>query len=245
MAVISFVNKASAAAASVTLPTGIAAGDLILIFAYRSATTAPSLAAGYTTPATGGTVSANAQSLRVAYKIADGTESGASSGTFTNASIVIAEVYRNVGSVGTTASATNAASTTTNIPTITLTKTDGTSWVAAFAGSKQATSQSTPSGTTLRATQVGTTLIAIGADTNGGVTSWAAHTSTAGSSVVGCGASVELVAANAAPTVALNTADLLNTSDTTPTLQFTGTDTDGDTITYELQIDSVNTFDSQ
>lgn len=49
---------------------------------------------------------------------------------------------------------------------------------------------------------------------------------------------------NAPPTVALNTADESVTSDTTPSLDFTGTDENGDDIRYQIQIDSNNTFDS-
>ncbi len=36
-----------------------------------------------------------------------------------------------------------------------------------------------------------------------------------------------------------------NTTDTTPVLEFTGTDVDGDSVTYQVQIDSADTFDSQ
>ena len=49
---------------------------------------------------------------------------------------------------------------------------------------------------------------------------------------------------NYPPTVALNSpADASSTSDTTPDFTFTGTDTEGNDITYEIQIDTVNTFD--
>jgi hypothetical protein len=49
-----------------------------------------------------------------------------------------------------------------------------------------------------------------------------------------------------APTVALNTpADAGSTSDTTPTLDFTGTDAQSNDIRYNIQIDTANTFDSQ
>lgn len=52
--------------------------------------------------------------------------------------------------------------------------------------------------------------------------------------------------ANQSPTVALNSpADSSSATDTTPTLDFTGTDTESDDIRYNIQIDSVNTFDSQ
>lgn len=50
---------------------------------------------------------------------------------------------------------------------------------------------------------------------------------------------------NTAPTVALNTPTNTATGQSlTPTLAFTGTDTDGDAISYEIQVDTVNTFDS-
>lgn len=52
--------------------------------------------------------------------------------------------------------------------------------------------------------------------------------------------------AQTSPTVALNSpADTSSDSDTTPTFDFTGTDANGDSITYQIQIDTVNTFDSQ
>jgi hypothetical protein len=50
---------------------------------------------------------------------------------------------------------------------------------------------------------------------------------------------------NVPPTVVLNSpADAGSTSDTTPVLDFTGTDSEGDSIRYEVQVDTVNTFDS-
>ena len=49
----------------------------------------------------------------------------------------------------------------------------------------------------------------------------------------------------ATPTVALNTpADVATGQSTTPTLEFTGTDADNDAISYQVQVDAVNTFDS-
>jgi len=50
---------------------------------------------------------------------------------------------------------------------------------------------------------------------------------------------------SASPTTVLNTADLTDFgTDTTPTLEFTGTDGGGDDVEYNIQIDTVNTFDS-
>jgi hypothetical protein len=53
------------------------------------------------------------------------------------------------------------------------------------------------------------------------------------------------VTKNTPPTTALNTpTDTATGQSLTPTLNFTGTDADGDTIEYEVQIDTVNTFDA-
>lgn len=51
---------------------------------------------------------------------------------------------------------------------------------------------------------------------------------------------------DASPTVVLNTpTEAQSVSDTTPTFDFTGTDGGGDSIEYNVQVDTVNTFDSQ
>lgn len=51
---------------------------------------------------------------------------------------------------------------------------------------------------------------------------------------------------NAPPSVVLNSpADASATTDTTPTFDFTGTDPNGDSVRYQVQIDTVNTFDGQ
>lgn len=55
-----------------------------------------------------------------------------------------------------------------------------------------------------------------------------------------------LFTANTSPTVALGTpADTATVTDTTPDLVFTGTDTESDDVRYNVQVDTVNTFDSQ
>jgi len=54
---------------------------------------------------------------------------------------------------------------------------------------------------------------------------------------------MQLLSDQTAPTVVLNTpADAGSVSDTTPTLNFTGTDTQGDTVEYELQVATDNAF---
>lgn len=54
------------------------------------------------------------------------------------------------------------------------------------------------------------------------------------------------IKAESSPTVALNSPDdASSTSDTTPDLTFTGTDAEGNAIRYNVQVDTVDTFDSQ
>jgi hypothetical protein len=48
---------------------------------------------------------------------------------------------------------------------------------------------------------------------------------------------------NRTPTIALNTADAHSFANGTPTLEFTGTDADGDDVTYEVQIAPTTNFD--
>ena len=63
--------------------------------------------------------------------------------------------------------------------------------------------------------------------------------------VLGLYAMIDFVQ-NTSPTTALNTpADSATGVSVTPTLNFTGTDADGDTLEYNAQVDTVNTFDSQ
>lgn len=186
---ISFIGQAAAAATTVTIPAATAAGDLIIIFAYRNAITAPTLPAGYTSASTS---SGNANSYIVGYKIAVGSDT---SGTWTNANVLQVVVYRGTAGIASKAGQNNAAATTTAIPALTMWNADGNSWVVAFAGSKQTTSQGTPlaGATTSRGTQVGTTSDTIAADTNAGVSSFSATTSANGASATSVGVALELV----------------------------------------------------
>jgi hypothetical protein len=129
---ISFVGQTSANSASVTLPGGIQAGDLIVVTAFRNASaTAPSLPSGWSTPANG-SGGANTCSQRLGFKIAVGGET--SSGTWTNATQVEARVYRaSAGSligIGAVAQG-GGAGTTVTYPALTLQTIDGSSWLGA------------------------------------------------------------------------------------------------------------------
>ncbi len=137
---LSRVGGSSAAATSIAIPTHVA-GDLIVIWAYRDGSTTPP-----TVPAAAGTVpafttidgptGANLNSAVCAWAVAAGTTD--TSGTWTNATGISVEVWRGAAAVpigghaqsgGNIASGANIA-----IPAITLTATDGTSAILAFAG---------------------------------------------------------------------------------------------------------------
>lgn len=174
---------------SCTLPSH-QAGDLILIFAYRDGSaTAPSLPAGYWNVTNNG---ANTNSMRVGYMIAD--SSSETSGTWTNATSLIAVVYRGarVGSF----SVGGAASTTVNYPARTLLKSDNTSWVVGAAGHRSVDTnvQNAPSGmTNVNSVLDATDELAVH-DTNGTVTSWSStNVSVGGTSSGWRSAVVELI----------------------------------------------------
>lgn len=173
---ISFVGAQANAGTTVTIPTH-QSGDFILIFAFRDgSTTQPTVpAAGGTVPtwtpiATGG---ANQCSARLHYAVA--TASTTTSGTWTNATELVCMVYRGAKIPGAFL-AGSGASTTISYPTLTLNRTDGSSWVVGVAGHRSATNvEVAPTGMTNRAF---TGTEAAGHDTNGTVTSWSQQTVT-------------------------------------------------------------------
>lgn len=171
---ISFVGAASAAATSLTLPTH-QAGDLILLWAYRSgSTTAPTLPSGWIDINSSGN---NNNSSRLAYLIATGA--GTASGTWTNATHISSAVYRadsgNI-SIGANATTGNSGNTLT-YSALTLQDIVGTSWVVGFAGHRQATNVETaPTGMTNRTSTATTGGESAAHDTNAGVMSWSSQT---------------------------------------------------------------------
>jgi hypothetical protein len=158
--------------ASCTIPTH-AVGDLILIFAFRDGNaTAPLLPAGYTSV---GTKSGTTCSARLGYKIATATNDG--SGTWTNATEVVAVIYRPTpgNTIGIGASASNTGATNAaNFAALTLNDTSGASWVAAGIGHRSLDQniETAPTGMTNFADVLDATAEAAGHDTNGGVISW-------------------------------------------------------------------------
>lgn len=177
---LTLVGTNSAAAATVTIPAH-QQGDLLVFFAYRSgSTTPPTLPAGKVSLAT---QTGTTQSCRVGYIVATGT--GDVSGTWTNATELCVHVLRpSTGFTAIPGQIATSSSTTTTItfPALTLADSSGNSWVLGFVGSSNTsqTDGTAPSGMTNRQHVTGASHQAASNDTNGGVSSWSAHTITAG-----------------------------------------------------------------
>lgn len=193
-AAITDTGVGCAVAATTCTISGIQAGDLAIAFAFRSATTAPTLPAGWTQIATN---SVSSSSFRSACAVA--TTTSITVGTWTNATDLVIQVYRGTAA-GTTANClttgigatANTSSTTSTITyqVLSLQVTDGSSWVVGASG----TSTTNCVGSLLTNKQT------IGAgpqtklsDTNAGVSSWANNgcTGTAGNSKT---TTIELIA---------------------------------------------------
>lgn len=179
---ISFIGQATGTNTA-TMPAH-QAGDLILVFAYNgAAATAPTLASGFTSISNS---AANTNGHRLAYKVA--ASNAETVGTWTNASDVLVLVYRGCltsGPIGGNATATNASATVA-YPSVTMQVTNGSSWVAAFAGYRSQTSslETPPTGFTNRSDHVNSSsdCEAAGHDTNGGVSSYAGSSASVGGS---------------------------------------------------------------
>ena len=170
---ITLAGAVGAAADNVALPAHTA-GDLIVIFAYTALnSTIPTAVSGYTVINQG---AGNNNGHVLAYKKA--TSSAEVSGSWTNATGVVAHVYKgSAGSpVGGNAQATGLADPAVH-PAVALNVTNGTSWVANFLGvrSVASTVANAPAGMTTRTSGQTSTQGAYGSyDTNAGVASWSA-----------------------------------------------------------------------
>ena len=240
-------TPAAVAATSITLPTH-AVGDIIVIFAYRDgSTTVP------TKPTASGTVpawvdidaptGANTNSARCAYFVATATNH--TSGTWTNATGMSAIVIRGQRSspIGGHAQSGSTGTNTASAPSITQQQTTGKSMILHFYGHRAVTAWSAaPAGYTRRASvSTEVCLNTKDSSTSDGAIAQPATASSSGYR----GQTVEILAPETSPTVALSSpADASSGSDTTPDLTFTGTDSEADDVRYEVQVDTVNTFDS-
>lgn len=177
---ISRVGAANYAATSGAVPAH-QAGDLIIIAAF-SESDAPSLGSGYTNIAS--KVATDA-ALRVGYMVADSNSEV--SGTWTGADQIHITVYRAGGDLSIGASGSNSGSggTTSNYPGLTLSDSDGSSWIFGagvkylFLGTNSI--QNPPSGMTNIGSRATGLMKGATHDTNGGVTSWSSQNPTTSS----------------------------------------------------------------
>ena len=160
---IIYINSGATSATTITIPTGHNTGDILLMFAFNSAsTTNPTLPAGWAniqTPA-----GANVCAMVLAYKIA--ISNADTSGTWTTATQLVCMVYRGINNLAPVGVGATGSGTGTSItyPATTLAKAAGNTWVIGFAGHVTATNVNVaPTGLTIKAsaiTNVG------GSDTN-------------------------------------------------------------------------------
>ena len=179
---IEFISQATGTN-SATI-TGIQSGDIVLAFAYRDGnTTAPTLPSSPTAWNDISSSGGNSNSSRIAWFRATGTS--VDSGTFTNATSVVLLAYRGCVASGSpigVSAGGGAQSTNVSYPALSLTVTDGSSWVVGFAGHRSTnTSLETPPSTWQnRSSVVDATDEAAGHDSDGGLTSWSATTVSVG-----------------------------------------------------------------
>jgi hypothetical protein len=164
---------AAAGTTSATLPAH-QAGDLILAFAFRSgATTATTIPAGWTSIALAG---ANTTHGRLAFKIA--ASSSETSGTWTGATRVIFQVYRNAEPANITLAALRSTATgsSTTVSYNAVGAWKDLAWTVAFMGHRSTdNSDGLPTGLTARSsTNSGARML--GADSTDTTTDWATQT---------------------------------------------------------------------
>ena len=164
---ISLKGTATAATTSVSLPTH-AAGDMLIIAA--SGSFVPKLPSGWTRITSTSVGTSPIRGLICAYKVAeDGSET---SGTWTGATRIVAAVYDGVASIG--SDARQSGTSTITYPGLTMSVSDGSSWVVGagvFDSGSSATYAVPPTGMTYRNGGNG----ALGLhDTAAGASSWTA-----------------------------------------------------------------------
>lgn len=169
---ISYVGQA-VGTNSATLPS-FNSGDIAIVFAFRDgSTTNPTVPSGWTNitnTADGTSCSASVGWRRL-------INSDTTTGTWTNASRVCVGVYRGcepfISPIGGGANS-SGTTTTTTLAAVTMTRSDGTSWVVGGIGHRSVNTdlEVAFTGMTNRANGVDATAEASLHDTNGGVASW-------------------------------------------------------------------------
>jgi len=171
---LSFVCASSTRATSTAACSGEQTGDLLIVSAFATQTsTIPTLATGFTninSASNSGGATSTRTALIAGWSTA--TSSSSNSGTWTNATDVIMQVYRGQAAspVGNSAvDGGNNSGTLVNYPAVNLTATDNSSWFTGFAGiaAGQALLSTPPTGMINRTSETAPTPRVTGNDTNG------------------------------------------------------------------------------
>lgn len=168
-----FIAAGAAEAATVTIPVGHQAGDLLVIFGFRDgSTTSPSVPTGWTSRgANAGTACASVLGSKVA------GSSSETSGTWTNANELVCYVFRNQATNKTpiiAPSAQTGTGTTISYSALSPMQCAGTSYVLSFAGhtSVDTALETPPTGMTFRGGIAGVTAEVAVFDTANPVNAW-------------------------------------------------------------------------
>lgn len=182
---ISYVGGASGTN-SATLPT-FQSGDIAIVFAFRDGVaTAPSLPTGWTNIAN---AAANTCAFRAGWRRL--INSDTTTGTWTNATTTMVQVYRGcepfITPIGGGATGSGTVNTAVPMTTFTMTRGNGTSWVAGFVGHRSTDTDlgTAWTGMTSRLNPADATDEGGGQDTNGGVASWSTVTRNIGGTASG------------------------------------------------------------
>lgn len=174
-------GSATAAADSISIPSH-ATDDTILMFARTDTASSITVPAGWTTiqSNTSGSYDSTYMYSVCAYKkAASGSEV---SGTWTNAGVLICEVYDGVSSIGGSAKYKNSsAGYTVYWPAVTMSDTSGKSWVAGLVSYRYTAStgwDSSPAGMTKRSSYTTYPSFAVSHDTASGAGSWTLKSTT-------------------------------------------------------------------
>ncbi len=182
--VITFVGSSSAVGTTVPLPAH-QAGDLIIIFAFRESNTPPSIDPAWTP--IGSSDTGNVTSTVMGYKVA--SSSGTTSGTWSGATLLAANVYRGQKATNPIGDKNNLgqAVATITYPALPGLVTTNTSWVVGFAGHRSVDTniQNAPTGMVNRTNLVGGAAEISSHDTAGTVSSWGAPFYSSGGTVSG------------------------------------------------------------
>jgi hypothetical protein len=219
---------------TITIPSH-RAGDLIVISASRSNNTGPTIPSPWIQIQRAG---ANTLSLSTGYIIATG--SSHTSGTWTNAARMTVAVYRPTTggtlSIGASTTVNQNSQTHQRYPALTLSSVSASSRAVIYTYTRANTSGASTAPTDWTNVNNIATAPIIGLHERFGVTANPTQQNVTGLTSGAYRTHGFEIRYNAPPTVALNTPNEEEFATSTPTLEFTGTDPEGDDVTYRLQI---------